>query len=206
MASLAIVEQATHFCAAFSPVLTFQPHLILIVCRAGPGDLSRYFGGDVRLSSVVAHTVQHDELPGRLSAKRFDEEPIPTENRLPSLTSATWKYKGGAVGTLTHVIALHGRSPENIHGDLNLHGNAGTTYDTELEVYADGYHFKLVDPYSTPKLHIRRPGSAEVELHTFTDVSRLCYVRSPPHPQARSMLIREAMCRTTLSTRNLRRS
>ncbi|KAI1794773.1 putative oxidoreductase C terminal-domain-containing protein [Ganoderma leucocontextum] len=124
-----IVEQATHFC-----------------------DLSRYFGGDVHLPSVVAHTVQHDELPGRLSAKRFDEEPIPAENRLPRLTSATWKYKGGAVGTLTHVIALH-----------------GTTYDTELEVYADGYHFKLVAPYSTPKLHIRRPGSAEVEVHTFTD-------------------------------------
>ena len=179
------------------------------MCRAGPGDLSRYFGGDVRLSSVVAHTVQHDELPGRLSAKRFDEEPIPAENRLPRLTSATWKYKGGAVGTLTHVIALHGRSSGDIIRFMATRiytEIAGTTYDTELEVYADGYHFKLVDPYSTPKLHIRRPGSAEVELHTFTDVSRLCYVRSPPHPQARSMLIREAMCRTTLSTRNLRRS
>ncbi|KAI9057498.1 hypothetical protein FKP32DRAFT_1637749 [Trametes sanguinea] len=124
-----IVEQATHFC-----------------------DLSRYFGGDVHLPSVVAHTVQHDELPGRLSAKRFDEDAIPPENRLPRLTSATWKYKGGAVGTLTHVIALH-----------------GNTYDTEFEVYADGYRFKLVDPYGTPKLCIRRPGVAEEEVHTFAD-------------------------------------
>ncbi|KAI0769829.1 putative oxidoreductase C terminal-domain-containing protein [Fomes fomentarius] len=139
-----IVEQGTHFC-----------------------DLSRYLGGDVVLSSVVAHTVQHNEPPGHLSAKLFDEEPISSENRLPRLTSATWKYKGGAVGSLTHVIALH-----------------GTTYDTEFEVYADGYHFKLVDPYSIPKLYIRRPGTVDVvvlchssnddpfhsELATFIDV------------------------------------
>ncbi|KAI8978865.1 putative oxidoreductase C terminal-domain-containing protein [Trametes punicea] len=124
-----IVEQATHFC-----------------------DLSRYFGGDVHLPSVVAHSVQHDEPPGRLSAKRFDEDLIPPENRLPRLTSATWKYQGGAVGTLTHVIALH-----------------GNTYDTEFEVYADGYRFKLVDPYGIPKLYIKRPGMAEEEVHVFTD-------------------------------------
>ncbi|KAI0366655.1 hypothetical protein BV20DRAFT_971583 [Pilatotrama ljubarskyi] len=124
-----IIEQATHFC-----------------------DLSRYFGGDVHLQSVVAHTVQPNEPPGKLSAKRFDEDVIPPDNRLPRLTSATWKYKGGAVGTLTHVIALH-----------------GNMYDTEFEVYADGYRFKLVDPYSTPKLCIRRPGLAEEEVHIFND-------------------------------------
>ncbi|TFY51946.1 hypothetical protein EVJ58_g10290 [Rhodofomes roseus] len=77
-----------------------------------PGDLSRYFGGDVVLPSVSAHIVSHDEAPGALSAKRFDETAIPPEKRLPRLTSATWKYAGGAVGALTHVIALHGRSPK----------------------------------------------------------------------------------------------
>ncbi|KAI0820465.1 putative oxidoreductase C terminal-domain-containing protein [Trametes gibbosa] len=125
-----IIEQATHFC-----------------------DLSRYFGGDVDLPSVVAHTVQAHEPPGRLSAKRFDEDLIPPDRCLPRLTSATWKYTNGAVGTLTHVIALH-----------------GNTYDTEFEVYADGYRFKLVDPYGTPKLYIRRPdvaGEGECEVHTF---------------------------------------
>ncbi|GBE82995.1 Uncharacterized protein SCP_0500380 [Sparassis crispa] len=123
-----IVEQATHFC-----------------------DLSRYFGGDVSLASVSAHTVEHDDAPGHLSAKRFDEEPIPPENRLPRLTSATWKYKSGAVGTLTHVIALH-----------------GTTYDTEFEVYADGYRLKLVDPYDAPVLYVRRPGAAAEDVYSFT--------------------------------------
>ncbi|KAI0771105.1 putative oxidoreductase C terminal-domain-containing protein [Trametes elegans] len=124
-----IIEQATHFC-----------------------DLSRYFGGDAHLPSVVAHSVQAHEPPGRLSAQRFDEAPIPPAHRLPRLTSATWKYAGGAVGMLTHVIALH-----------------GNTYDTEFEVYADGHRFKLVDPYGTPKLCIRRPGLAEEEVHVFTD-------------------------------------
>ena len=32
-------------------------------------------------------------------------------------------------------------------------------YDTEFEVYADGYLFRLVDPYSVPKLYIKRPGA-----------------------------------------------
>ncbi|OCH91615.1 hypothetical protein OBBRIDRAFT_818698 [Obba rivulosa] len=122
-----IIEQATHFC-----------------------DLSRYFGGNIVLSSVSAHTVEHDEAPGQLSAKRFDEEVIPPEHRLPRLTSATWKYDGGAVGALTHAIALH-----------------GTTYDTEFEVYADGYRLKLVDPYNAPKLHVRRPGLAPEEVYSF---------------------------------------
>lgn len=79
---------------------SISPHLA--------GDLSRYFGGDVSLPSVTAHTVEHYDAPGVLSAKRFDEEDIAPERRLPRLTSASWKYVNGAVGALTHVIALHG--------------------------------------------------------------------------------------------------
>lgn len=124
-----IVEQATHFC-----------------------DLSRYFGGDVSLPSVTAHTVEHYDAPGVLSAKRFDEEDIAPERRLPRLTSASWKYVNGAVGALTHVIALH-----------------GTTYDTEFEVYADGYRLKLIDPYGKPVLSVRRPGLEGEEIITFSD-------------------------------------
>ncbi|KAI0926643.1 hypothetical protein AcV5_007380 [Taiwanofungus camphoratus] len=122
-----IVEQATHFC-----------------------DLSRYFGGNVSLGSIAAHTVEHYELPGKLTAQRFDEGVIAPENRLPRLTNATWKYTNGAVGALTHVIALH-----------------GTVYDTEFEVYADGYRLKLIDPYNRPVLSVRRPGLATEELFTF---------------------------------------
>ncbi|EIN11584.1 hypothetical protein PUNSTDRAFT_98745 [Punctularia strigosozonata HHB-11173 SS5] len=123
-----IVEQATHFC-----------------------DLSRYFGGEVVLPSVYARTVEHSEPPGHLSVKQFDEDAIPTANRVPRMTSATWKYQGGAVGSLTHVIALH-----------------GNTYSTEFEVYADGYQMKLVNPYGiSPMLSVRRPGVEAEEIHTF---------------------------------------
>lgn len=33
-------------------------------------------------------------------------------------------------------------------------------------MYADGYRFKLIDPYGTPKLCIRRPGVAEEGIYT----------------------------------------
>ncbi|KIJ48160.1 hypothetical protein M422DRAFT_162986 [Sphaerobolus stellatus SS14] len=120
-----IIEQATHFC-----------------------DLSRYFGGEVILDSVTAHTVEHDDSPGLLSAKRFDEDLIPPESRIPRLTSASWKYTSGAVGSLMHVIALH-----------------DTTCDIEFEVYADGFRLKLVDPYGSPTLYVRRPGIKEEEAY-----------------------------------------
>jgi len=124
-----VVEQGTHFC-----------------------DLSRYFGGDVDVDSVSAHSLEWNENPGQLSAQRIDESAIPPENRIPRVTSATWKYKNGAVGSFTHVVALQGHD-----------------YSCELEVYADGYQFKLVDPYVQPVLYIRRPGSDTVETHRFPD-------------------------------------
>jgi len=94
----AIIEQATHFC-----------------------DLSRYFGGEVILDSVTAHTVEHDDLPGHLSAKRFNEDAIPESHRIPRLTASSWKYSSGAVGSLMHVIALHGKkSLINLRNPLSL--------------------------------------------------------------------------------------
>ena len=62
-----IVEQGTHFC-----------------------DLSRYFGGDVDIDSVVAHSVEWDEAPGKLSKMSIDESKIAPEDRIPRITSATW--------------------------------------------------------------------------------------------------------------------
>jgi predicted dehydrogenase len=62
-----IVEQGTHFC-----------------------DLSRYFGGDVDISTVAAHSLEWYEKPGKLSALVIDESKIEPENRIPRITSATW--------------------------------------------------------------------------------------------------------------------
>lgn len=99
-----IIEQGTHFC-----------------------DLSRYFGGEVNISTVSAHSLEWDEPAGALSKMSIDESKIPEENRISRVTAATWKYESGAVGSLTHLVALQGHN-----------------YSCELEVYADGYQLKCV--------------------------------------------------------------
>ncbi|GME65144.1 hypothetical protein GTA08_BOTSDO01654 [Neofusicoccum parvum] len=110
-----IVEQATHFC-----------------------DLCRYLGGEVQLDSVRAHSLEHDEPAGKLSHMLVDESPIPGDDRIPRVTTAFWKYHNGALGTLTHIIALH-----------------GIRYSNEIVVTADGYQLRLVDLYTTPTLYVR---------------------------------------------------
>lgn len=103
-----IIEQGTHFC-----------------------DLSRYFGGEVDVSTVSAHSLEWDENAGHLSKMTVDETAIPPEHRIPRVTAATWKYASGAVGSFTHLVALQGHD-----------------YSCELEVYADGYQLKCVSPPS----------------------------------------------------------
>jgi hypothetical protein len=104
--------------------------------------LSRYFGGEVDISSVQAHSLEWHENAGNLSKIPIEEGNILPENRIPRVTAATWcafvlyyisiflismgrKYDSGAVGTLTHVVALQGRD-----------------YSCEFEIYADGYSLK----------------------------------------------------------------
>ncbi|WVN90351.1 uncharacterized protein L203_105587 [Cryptococcus depauperatus CBS 7841] len=120
-----IIEQATHIC-----------------------DLSRYFGGDIDIETVCAHALEAHEKPGYLSKRNFDESVIPDNLRIPRATSASWKYKNGAVGTMLHATALH-----------------GVDYAIELEVYADGYQLILSDPFGTPALHVRKPGSDVINVH-----------------------------------------
>jgi len=124
-----IIEQGTHFC-----------------------DLSRYFGGEVDISTVSAHSLEWDENAGHLSKMAVDESKIAPENRIPRVTSAVWKYESGAVGSFIHAVALQ-----------------GTNYSCELEVYADGYQLKLVNPYVQPTLYIRKPGDDHEQTIRFPD-------------------------------------
>lgn len=62
-----VIEQGTHFC-----------------------DLSRYFGGEVDLESVTAHSLEWDENAGQLTKIRIDESKIAPENRIPRVTAANW--------------------------------------------------------------------------------------------------------------------
>lgn len=118
----AIVEQATHL-----------------------ANLSLLFAGAANMSSVLAHTVEYDEKPGQLSKLGIDESTIPAKSRVPRFTNAIWKYESGAVGSLSHSIALH-----------------GNTYDTELVIICDGHILKLVDLYSSaPALIVMEDGNAQ---------------------------------------------
>jgi len=87
-----------------------------------------------------------------LSKLAIDESKIAPENRIPRVTSATWKYDSGAVGSFTHVVGLQ-----------------GTNYSCELEVFADGYSLKLVNPYVQPVLYVRRPGDDQEHTYRFPD-------------------------------------
>ncbi|KDQ60764.1 hypothetical protein JAAARDRAFT_55502 [Jaapia argillacea MUCL 33604] len=124
-----VIEQGTHFC-----------------------DLSRYFGGEVDISTVTAHSLEWYENAGHLSKMQIDESKILEENRIPRVTSAVWKYSSGAVGSFTHVVGLQ-----------------GTNYSCELEVFADGYSLKLINPYVQPVLHLRKPGDDYEQIITFPD-------------------------------------
>ncbi|KAF8628459.1 hypothetical protein AX15_003971 [Amanita polypyramis BW_CC] len=124
-----IIEQGTHFC-----------------------DLSRYFGGEVDYTSVQAHSLEHNENAGQLSKIKIDESQIAPEHRIPRVTTATWKYDSGAVGSFTHVVALQ-----------------GTNYSCEFEVFADGYSLKLVNPYVLPVLYVRKPGDDHEHTYNFPD-------------------------------------
>ncbi|GAA5918606.1 hypothetical protein JCM6882_000830 [Rhodosporidiobolus microsporus] len=123
------------------PVVEQGTHLV---------DLSRYFGGDVDMDSVQAQALEHDEPAGALAVVPVDEGKIEPDDRIPRVTSATWKYETGAVGSLTHAVVLQGYK-----------------YSVELEVYADGYQLRLIDPYNAPELRVRTPEGDEEQIFTF---------------------------------------
>ncbi|KAF5380876.1 hypothetical protein D9615_003901 [Tricholomella constricta] len=136
----------------------------------------RYFGGEVDIDTVSAHSLEWDENAGQLSKIPIDESKIAPVNRIPRVTTATCcnrKYDSGAVGTFTHIVALH-----------------DTNYSCELEVYADGYQLKytsdgvdrfsllttlllqsnrLVNPYVQPVLYVRKPGDDNEQAIRFPD-------------------------------------
>jgi hypothetical protein len=61
-----------------------------------------------------------------------------------------WKYAGGAAGSLTHGVWLHGEK-----------------YEPQSEAWADGLRMVLDDPYGACRLYVRRPGSEATETTDF---------------------------------------
>jgi hypothetical protein len=66
---------------------------------------------------ISTANIEWDEPAGELSVVPVDESNIEEDDRIPRVTSATWKYETGAVGSLTHALVLQ-----------------GTKYSCELEV------------------------------------------------------------------------
>ncbi|KAK9311139.1 putative oxidoreductase C terminal-domain-containing protein [Lipomyces starkeyi] len=123
-----IIEQATHFC-----------------------DLCRYIGGEVNLDSIKATAVEYCEPAGKLSHQCIDESTIPEHDRIPRATAALWKFESGAVGTLIHIVALH-----------------GIRFSNEIAIYADGYQLRLREMYTAPTLYVRSPDSdTEEQVYTY---------------------------------------
>lgn len=122
-----IVEQATHFV-----------------------DLIRYLSGSpIDHSSVQARTVEHTCFAGKLNKIGFDENAlIPAEQRIPRITTASWRHEYGTLSTLMHGVALH-----------------GPDYSTEIDIVADGWLLRLSDLYQpNPKLAILKHGSSEYQI------------------------------------------
>lgn len=64
------------------------------------------------------------------------------------LTLGCSQYETGAVGSLTHTLTLQGYK-----------------YSVELDILADGYQLKLIDPYNSPELRVRTPDGDEEQVY-----------------------------------------
>jgi len=115
-------------------------------------DLARFLGGDVDLSTLQATSIKQTEKAGKLKnmAPNIDEEKTPVEYRVPRVTSAIWRFENGAIGTLMHGLLLHEMK-----------------YETELEVWGDGYRMVLIEPYGACKLSVRLPFSEQTTIYEF---------------------------------------
>lgn len=114
-------------------------------------DLARYLAeSEADKSSLTALSInpQHERL-GKLSdlqpaygstdTSKTVEDQVDPLYRPPRVTTTNFRFKSGAVCSITHGVQLHG-------------GNI----EAEIEVWADGLRLRLEDPYTTCRLTVRR--------------------------------------------------
>lgn len=118
-----IVEQATHFV-----------------------DLHRYLGGEIDHDSILATAVGPDYPLTAMAPHPQGENLVPPERRVNRVTSATWRFETGAVGSLTHSCLQHEQN-----------------FFTTFEILADGLHIIIGDPYNVPTIKVRRKHSNDYE-------------------------------------------
>jgi len=115
-------------------------------------DLARYLVGDAIPGSVRAAAIPGacaagilSDIPAGADGRKLDAD-VPLRFRHPRATAAVWMFESGGVASLTHATLLHREK-----------------YDTRLEVWGDGLRVELADPYGSPALRVRRPGTEETE-------------------------------------------
>jgi len=115
-------------------------------------DLARFLVGEVDFNTIQATAIQQDHALGELSNQsNINEEAILPVNRIPRVTSSFWRFQNGAIGTLMHAVLLHKNK-----------------YETELEIWGDGYRLVLSDPYDKCILSVRLPNSETTEVLDFS--------------------------------------
>jgi len=119
-------------------------------------DLARYIVGEVDLDTVTANSVKQTHPLGKLQGLPPNianlENVLPEVKRIPRVTCAQWRFKNGAMGSLLHGVLLHGNK-----------------YESEIEVWGDGYRMVLADPYGKCELSVRLPGSEQTISEQFRD-------------------------------------
>jgi len=117
-------------------------------------DIARFLVGEVDFDSVQATSIKQTDRLGNLKALPENieklEDKLPEERRTPRVTSAFWKFQSGAIGSLIHGVLLHGNK-----------------YESEIEIWGDGYRLVLSDPYHKCELKIRLPDSEETITEQF---------------------------------------
>eukprot|EP00891_Asterochloris_glomerata_P005142 jgi/Astpho2/5142/Aster-06353 len=121
-------------------------------------DMFRYLSGSTLIqdsiqSLGVGPDMQLSDMP------EHGEQTVPFENRNNRATVAIFKFESGAVGSLSHTLLLH-----------------GSDFFSELDVFADGFHAIVTDPYQNPGLRVRLPGQDKYQQFEL-DLSKDMYDR-----------------------------
>lgn len=116
-------------------------------------DLARHLAGEADLSTVRAVALgPRAPLSGmpRDGRGRPVEAGIPLRRRVPRTVSAHWVAGGGCLCTLVHGVVLH-----------------GIRYETDIDIWADGFHLHAADPYGAMRVRFRGPGSNRYARFSF---------------------------------------
>ncbi|KAK9908431.1 hypothetical protein WJX75_007736 [Coccomyxa subellipsoidea] len=110
-------------------------------------DAMRYLSGsELQRDSIRAIAVGPDMELSEMPPPPNAEHTVPYDLRVNRATVAVFRFESGAVGSLNHTLLMHGQN-----------------FFTELDIYGDGFHIIVRDPYQKPAVILRRPLSNDYE-------------------------------------------